>query len=244
MKSGIKIFITHASEDKTIVRILHQKFIEHGYKQWLDDIDLVPGQNWRIEIPKALKSCDLVILCLSRLSVQKKGYVQKEFRLALSAYAEKPPSTTYLLPLIFDESEIPNLAIPNLGNALSDIQWLDFWENASFKRLTDAISRAIDTSKSKQSTESLSDPNGAETVILKELYYLLTENGKLDSFATDRYLSDLYSDQRGFNVALNKFQKSGLIDLIDHDTENGRMGVAVSINENKSSEISSMVKKK
>ncbi len=109
LKSEIQIFIAHASEDKPLVRELYAKLKEAGYKPWLDEEDLLPGQNWREEIPKALKNSDLFIACLSSTSIRKRGYIQREFKMAMEIMAEFPPGTIYIIPLKFDDCEIPEL---------------------------------------------------------------------------------------------------------------------------------------
>lgn len=51
--SAIQIFLAHASEDKPQVRQLYQKLQGAGYQPWMDEEDLIGGQNWREEITKA-----------------------------------------------------------------------------------------------------------------------------------------------------------------------------------------------
>ena len=69
----VQIFIAHASEDKPQIRELYNKLKAAGYRPWLDEEDLIPGQNWREEIPKALKNSDLFLACLSYTSISKRG---------------------------------------------------------------------------------------------------------------------------------------------------------------------------
>jgi hypothetical protein len=38
----------------------------------------VPGQDWDSEIRKAIRRCEIVLVCLSRSSVAKQGFVPKE----------------------------------------------------------------------------------------------------------------------------------------------------------------------
>ncbi|NEQ27996.1 MAG: toll/interleukin-1 receptor domain-containing protein [Microcoleus sp. SIO2G3] len=121
MYERLKIFLAHASEDKKLVREIYLKLVSSGFKLWLDEEDLVAGQNWRIEIPKAIRQSDIFIACLSQRFVQKQGYVQRELRLALDAYAEKPADTIYLIPLKLDDCEIPDLQLPSLGIRLRDV---------------------------------------------------------------------------------------------------------------------------
>ena len=43
-----------------------------------------PDKNWKQEIPKAVRASDVVIVCFSRHSVNKAGYIQKEIKYASS----------------------------------------------------------------------------------------------------------------------------------------------------------------
>jgi hypothetical protein len=134
-----RIFLAHAAEDKDRVRELHARLQAEGFEPGLDEIDLLPGQDWQLEITTAIRESKIFIACLSKRSVLKQGYVQKEFRLALSSYAEKPPGTTYLIPLRLDQCEVPNLQNSDLGVKLRNIQWLDYWKSDGFERLVTAI---------------------------------------------------------------------------------------------------------
>jgi TIR domain len=52
----IQIFLCHASEDKAAVETIYGRLKALGYEPWLDKKDLLPGQRWRIEIPKAISA--------------------------------------------------------------------------------------------------------------------------------------------------------------------------------------------
>ena len=79
----IRVFLCHASSDKPAVRELYHRLKADGFAPWLDEEDLLPGQDWQREIPKAVRAADVVIVCLSRGSISKAGYVQKEIKFAL-----------------------------------------------------------------------------------------------------------------------------------------------------------------
>ncbi len=134
-----QIFIAHANEDKPLVRKLYAKLVEAGYKPWFDEEDLLPGQNWREEIPKALKNSDLFIACLSSTSISKRGYIQREFKMAMEMLAELPPGTIYFIPLKFDDCEIPELRQSEYGLNLRDIQWLEYGQPNGFEKLIKSI---------------------------------------------------------------------------------------------------------
>ncbi|WP_013325751.1 toll/interleukin-1 receptor domain-containing protein [Gloeothece verrucosa] len=138
-KSSIQIFLAHASEDKPQVLELYNKLQDEGYKPWIDKEDLLPGQSWPEEIPKAIRNSDIFIACLSSTSVLKRGYIQREFRLALNFMAEMPAGQIYLIPLKLDECEVPDLQQVDYGIALKNIQWLDYWKPNGFERLLRTI---------------------------------------------------------------------------------------------------------
>lgn len=138
-KSEIQIFLAHANEDKPQIRELYDKLQELGYKPWFDEEDLLPGQNWRDEIPKAVKKSDMFLACLSSTSIRKRGYIQREFKMAMEMLAELPPGTIYLIPLKLDDCEIPDLRQSEYGLNLRDIQWLDYWKPNGFSKLAKAI---------------------------------------------------------------------------------------------------------
>jgi TIR domain len=78
-----RIFLAHAREDKARVRQLYADLKIRGFDPWLDEEYLIPGENWRVAIPNAIRAAGVFVACLSDHSVTKQGYVQKEFRTAL-----------------------------------------------------------------------------------------------------------------------------------------------------------------
>lgn len=89
---ALKVFLCHASGDKPAVRKLYQRLQRDGFQPWLDEKDILPGQDWESEIQNALRTADVVLVCLSSHAVNKYGYVQKEIRLALDAADQKRES--------------------------------------------------------------------------------------------------------------------------------------------------------
>ena len=87
----LRVFLCHASQDKAVVRELYQQLLAEGWiDPWLDEEKLLPGQDWDMEIEKAVESADAVIVFLSSSSVTKEGYVQREVRKVLDVSDEKP----------------------------------------------------------------------------------------------------------------------------------------------------------
>lgn len=124
-KRPLRVFLCHAKADKPAVRILYKHLTADGVDTWLDEEKLTPGQNWRMEIPKAVRKADAVIICLSEESITKEGYVQAEIKFALDIAKEKPPSTIFVIPARLEECQVPD--------ELADFHWVDlFFDGKSF----------------------------------------------------------------------------------------------------------------
>lgn len=113
LKSGSErayklVFICHAKEDKAHARMLSRQLSLMGFDTWLDEERLLPGQDWEREIEIALKSAFAVIVCLSRGSVSKTGYVQRELRFALEAALRMPPGAIFIIPCLIDSVGLPD----------------------------------------------------------------------------------------------------------------------------------------
>ncbi len=104
----LNVFLCHAKEDKPTVRELYRQLTAEGWLDvWLDAEKLLPGQEWDIEIEKAVEHADVVVVCLSTHSVDKEGYVQKELRFVLNIADEKPEGTIFVVPLRLDDCQVP-----------------------------------------------------------------------------------------------------------------------------------------
>src|SRR5580693_2372912 len=94
----LKVFLCHGSEDKYFVRTVYDKLEKDGFNPWLDERDIVGGQDWDLEIKRAVRSSDAILVFLSNTSVSKSGYVQKEIKLALDVADEKPEGSIFIIP--------------------------------------------------------------------------------------------------------------------------------------------------
>jgi outer membrane protein assembly factor BamD (BamD/ComL family) len=126
-KRPLKVFLCHASSDKPAVRDLYKRLLVEGVDAWLDQEKLLPGQDWRVEIPRAVREADVVVICLSNKSITKEGYVQKEIKFALDSADEKPQDTIFLIPARLEDCVVPE--------QLGRWQWVDLFEENGFVRL-------------------------------------------------------------------------------------------------------------
>jgi formylglycine-generating enzyme required for sulfatase activity len=117
----LRVFLCHSSNDKPVVRELYQKLrAEPWIQPWLDEEDIFPGDDWNLEIQKAIRETDVILVCLSKSSITKEGYVQKEIKTALDYSDEKPDGTVYIIPIRLEECKPPE--------RLSKWQYADYFE--------------------------------------------------------------------------------------------------------------------
>ncbi|HLO27773.1 MAG TPA: TIR domain-containing protein [Anaerolineales bacterium] len=135
-KRPLKVFLCHASGDKPAVRDLYKRLITEGIDAWLDQEKLMPGQDWRSEIPRAVREADVVVVCLSNKSITKEGYIQKEIRFALDIAKEKPEGTIFLIPTRLEDCVVPE--------RLSRWQWVDLFDDNGFLKLLRSLKLRAD----------------------------------------------------------------------------------------------------
>ena len=178
-KSHLNVFLCHATDDKPTVRILYERLKDDGIDVWFDEEKLLPGQDWDIEIQKAVRQSDVVIICLSKKSITKEGYVQKEIKIALDVADEKPEGTIYLIPTRLEECNVPY--------RLNRWQWIDLFSTEAmvdlknYRRLFRALEfRAEQINTKLQEVEKKSTkkffPNEQAFMLPRAWIYPIPEN--------------------------------------------------------------------
>jgi hypothetical protein len=90
------------------VRELYHRLDSEGWiDAWLDEKKLYPGQDWNYEIEQAVEQAEVILVCLTKNSVTKEGYVQRELRIILDLADYKPEGTLYIIPVRLEECEPP-----------------------------------------------------------------------------------------------------------------------------------------
>ena len=104
----LRVFLCHSSDDKPTVRELYGRLDSEGWiDAWLDEIKIYPGQDWNYEIEQAVEEADVILVCLTKNSVTKEGYIQRELRIILDYADYKPEGTLYIIPVRLEECEPP-----------------------------------------------------------------------------------------------------------------------------------------
>ena len=127
----LKIFLCHSSADKNAVYRLDEHLRTDGTKPWLDEKDLLPGQDWSAEITKAVRASDVVLVCLSKMATNNAGYLHKEIREALDVADRQPEGSIFLIPIRLEEVEVPE--------RLRRWQWVNLFEDSGYEKLIRAL---------------------------------------------------------------------------------------------------------
>lgn len=114
------VFISYAKEDKVAANNIYNYLKMNGIRAWIDSVDIIPGQNWEYAITRAIENSRYFIAIVSKNSISKIGYVQKELLTALNILDNYPCSLVYIIPVRLDDSEPINQKIRKL-------HWVDMF---------------------------------------------------------------------------------------------------------------------
>ncbi|MBK8619488.1 MAG: SUMF1/EgtB/PvdO family nonheme iron enzyme [Anaerolineales bacterium] len=117
------------------MRGLYTRLTQDGVDAWLDKAKLLPGQDWELEIRKAVREADVVVVCLSK-QFNQAGFRQKEVRLALDTAMEKPEGEIFIIPARLEECD-------NL-ESLRKWHWVDLFEDDGYEMLMRALRARAD----------------------------------------------------------------------------------------------------
>ena len=122
----LRVFLSYAREDRDRVVALYRRLEQEGFQPWMDEMDLFPGQSWQLAIRKTIREADVFLVLLSQHS-SKRGFVQKEIRLGIETWEERPEGDIFLIPALLEAVEIPE--------RLRHIHAVYLYEEQGFERL-------------------------------------------------------------------------------------------------------------
>ena len=136
----LKIFISYAKENIEQVKELYYMLKIYGFDPWLDENELMPGQEWQLELESNIEKSDIVLVCLSKFVIKKRGYIQKEIRVAIDKANYFPEGVVFIIPVRLEDCDVPN--------SLKSKQWVNLHETDGYKILFDTL-RQISFKKNK-----------------------------------------------------------------------------------------------
>jgi hypothetical protein len=201
MADSLLIFLCHASEDKEKVRKLYRQLRGLGFNPWLDAENLLPGQEWELKISEIVRRCDVVLVCLSQSSINKRGFVQREINYALNVADEQPEGAVFIIPAKLEECEVPH--------RLSKWQWVNLYEPEGYDRLIKSLRNKAQKSVNTDHSDQIITFTG----YMKNVLELLWNDGEVREITTQEILQKLgqgaYANNRKLGYAPWELIKTG-----------------------------------
>lgn len=124
-------FISYASEDAVAARDIYNQLEKSDMQPWLDERDIPLGTEWDERIRRAIRDAHIVLVLISRNSIEKIGYFQKEVAFALERAREQPELDPFILPVKLEDVPVPPL--------LAKWQWVNWYEERGKDRPMDSL---------------------------------------------------------------------------------------------------------
>ena len=145
MKRKPFLFFSYARDDQDVVKSIYKRLQEGGNKPWMDQFDILGGEDWQRAIKTAIKKADFFLIFLSSHSVNRRGVLQKEIREALEAWTGMLSNDIYLIPVRLDDCQVPD--------DLSSFQCVDLFEDSGWSKLLSAIKTGLRRRKNDPRTK-------------------------------------------------------------------------------------------
>jgi len=136
--SFVQIFLCHSKLDRLAARQLYRLLRNDGIDPWLGEDEILPGEDRDKEIISAVRKSNLMIVCLSRQSVDQMGCVDKDIQFALDVADEKPRDTIYIIPARLDE----DVKVPDYLQSP-----VNLFEDGGYEKLMRAINKVRNTAQ-------------------------------------------------------------------------------------------------
>ncbi len=149
----MKIFLSHTSKDKPIVRHVGQYLERKGYTVWLDEWEMTPGDSLVKKISEGVESSDKLVVFLSPESI-KSPWVERELNggLIMEVAEEKGLGSKFVIPVLLEACKVPfflrdklysNFTNKGFDDACEEL--MSGLENKSKERLMEPYSNAVVT---------------------------------------------------------------------------------------------------
>jgi TIR domain len=178
------VFISYCRENKQQVNELHDELVRNGFDVWWDD-QLLGGQNWKMELRKAMNDCGAVVACFSEeVAKRDASGMFPELRDAIGAYRQMKPGSIFLVPVRLSECRIPDFEI-DATMMLRDLQYIDLFPE---KMRADGVSRLVASLSHcpllKRSIAPIRETDRGEFLIAQKAFRVGIETDPIDEAST------------------------------------------------------------
>ncbi len=198
-----QIFISYAPEDIEKAKELYEKLSDKDFRPWMEGKNIQPGEKIKTSIHNAIRNSDFFIACLSEKSIKKRGSFQKDFKKAAEIFLEKLDTDIYLIPVRFDNCEIPD--------NLNEIKCVDLYEKDGFSKLV----KSIQTGMKRYDENNTDNPESAieqdhQTYSHAQRNTIMSEENKPwifecnENIRSARYFVEIENQDSAYNGRIHK----------------------------------------
>ena len=101
-----QIFISYAHEDQALAIRLNDDLERDGFDPWLNCKRMEVGVEWEPTVEIEIQKSRYFLALISQQSLDKRGYIQKEIKLALRVVERLPFGDRFLLPIRIEKCDI------------------------------------------------------------------------------------------------------------------------------------------
>jgi hypothetical protein len=133
------VFLSYCRDNQADVARLRQDLTSAGESVWWDQ-DIIPGQDWKLEIRQAIRNAYAVVVCLSKETTERVTTgVYPEVLHAIEELQLLAPGSIFLIPVRFSKCEVPPIEI-DANRTLDRLQYVDLFPDS---KRAEGISRLL-----------------------------------------------------------------------------------------------------
>ncbi len=132
--SPLRIFLCYAADDRSTVRLLYRRLRADGIIPWFDQEEVLPGQDWSRQTLEAVRTSDVIMVCLSTMFLVRSRSHSSEVRLMLESALERPEGSVLFIPLHLEACELPE-PIASLAHRHEPL----FFDRQGYEQLLQAL---------------------------------------------------------------------------------------------------------
>ncbi|MNF65498.1 TIR domain protein [compost metagenome] len=120
----MKVFLSHSSKDKSVVRPVASYLESQGFKVWLDEWEMTPGDSLIEKISEGIEESDKLVVFLTPDSIES-NWVKNEVYsgLIMEIAKEKGLGGKFVIPVLLRACKVP---IMLRGKLYADFTFLEF----------------------------------------------------------------------------------------------------------------------
>lgn len=139
-----RVFLSYVREDEEQADALYKRLQKEGFEPWMDVKRLTAGENWISAIEQAIDNSDFFIVLISKNSIDKRGFIQREMKFALDLLSRESSQKIRIIPARLDNSPLPE--------PLTKFHEINLFQENGFSRLVDVLKISSDEIQEKDAS--------------------------------------------------------------------------------------------